>query len=218
MLGQKPNYGVGEVLRILDTGLSPAARVGGDFYYISFLSLDLRCDLGEGILSFGIQLSLTGTKANLGVIDLLVLIEVRDGGVQLRGLRAGLLRQCVRLIGGGAGGGGGSAGLPGGGFGLTDTGLGAGVYVFNVCGIARLKLIELVEAVLDRIELPIDPLFAGEGVDFSPEAFVGLGCQRMAGGVGAVGVGVRLGGGACLDLRGSLGRGLLVGLGKCRRT
>jgi len=40
------------------------------------------------------------------------------------------------------------------------------VDVLNVVGVLGLELIEFVQAILHRIELPVDPLFAGEGIHF----------------------------------------------------
>ncbi len=97
----------------------------------------------------------------------------------------------------------------GGGHGVLDASLGAGVYVLDVVGVLGLKLIKLVGAILDGIDLAGYPLLAGEGVHVAPEAFLGLILKRLAGGVGGIVGGVHVGAGA--------GRGCLRGLGRRNR-
>src|SRR6185437_2470726 len=161
-------------------------RVAGYFDEIAFLPLNLRGNLGEGIFGAIVQDGLPGTKTNFGVVDLLIVIDVPDRVAQLRSLIAGLLGKLIGLVGGVVGRGRGLARLAGGCFSVVDSGLGAGIHILNVAGVLRLELIELVQTVLNGIELPMYPLFAGEGIHMSPEAFVGFDGQRLAGGIGAV--------------------------------
>ena len=72
---------------------------------------------------------------------------------------------------------------------------GAAVHVFNHLAVGRRELIELVHAVLDRRELPLDVLLAGKRIDFTPEALASFVLQRrLATGVVAAGVAAGCGG------------------------
>jgi hypothetical protein len=51
-----------------------------------------------------------------------------------------------------------------------NAGLGTGVYVLNVVRVLSRELIQLVQPVFYRSNLPVDPLFTGKGVHFAPKA------------------------------------------------
>ncbi len=72
---------------------------------------------------------------------------------------------------------------------ILDAGLGAGVDVLDIVGVLGLQLIKLVYAILDRVDLPLYPLFACEGVHMTPETFLRLLFKRLAGGIGRLVVG-----------------------------
>ncbi|MEA2539121.1 MAG: hypothetical protein QOH35_487 [Acidobacteriaceae bacterium] len=105
-----------------------------------------------------------------GVGNLLILIKVRDRIIQLAGLRVCLLRHLLRLTSL-------SAcllcllvcsfrrALR-----LMNPGLGTGVYVFNVVRVLSSELIQFVQPVFYRGNLPVDPLFTGKGIHFAPKA------------------------------------------------
>ncbi len=112
--------------------------------------------------------------------NLLILVKIRDRSVQLAGLRVCLLRQLLGLT---------SLGacllcllicrirraLR-----LVNTSLGTAVYVFNVVRVLSSELIQLVQPVFYRSNLPIYPLFAGQGIQFSPETLGGLSRKRLS--------------------------------------
>src|SRR5258708_18588530 len=66
---------------------------------------------------------------------------------------------------------------------LADAGLGAGVYILDIVGVLRLKLIELICAILQGSNLTIYPLLACQGAHMSPEAFLRLHLQGLASGI-----------------------------------
>ena len=161
--GQIPDYGIGHVLRILNAGLTASMGITLDLNDVALAAAHLGRDLVECDLGLGRSAPSARTEANLDVIYFLILVQIGNGGIELSGLRAGLLcghlRLSCRIVGGGRG----LAGLVRCGLSLMDAGLSAGIYILNIVGVLGLKLVELVQAILDGIELAIDPLLAGEG-------------------------------------------------------
>src|SRR5262249_36744063 len=71
---------------------------------------------------------------------------------------------------------------------------GPSVNVSDHLGVLRGELIQLIHAAADRIELPIDILFTGKGIQMSPETFLLLVGQWIFAGSSLI-VGRLLGGG-----------------------
>src|SRR3984885_15457731 len=186
LFGQVADNRVGHVLRVLDASLSTDVGVTGNLNYVSLLSLKLGSDLAEGVFRLGVQRGLAGAEANLGVIYFLVLVEIGNRGVQLAGVGARLHGRLIRLARGAARGRCGLVGLVGGGLRLMNAGLCAGIRVLDVIGVLGLELVELVQATLGRVKLPVYPLLAGKRIHVTPESLFGPRLERLAGCVRAV--------------------------------
>ena len=139
----------------------------------------------QSFLSFLIQSGLSRAEVKFCIGNLLVLVEIADRRIQLIRLRAGLLRQLLRLT---------SLGrslqsllicLVCGGLRLVDAGLRTGIYVLDIVRVLSSELIELVQPVFNRCDLTIDPLLAGQRIHLAPEALVRLRGQRLTGSVSA---------------------------------
>jgi hypothetical protein len=67
--------------------------------------------------------------------------------------------------------------------GILDASLRAGINIVDIVSVLCLKLIELVNLILDGGDLSIYPLLAGERVHMTPETLLRLICEGLAGGV-----------------------------------
>ena len=115
--------------------------------------------------------------------NLLVLIKVRDRGIQLGGLRICLLRHRLRLTGLGA------CLLCllvcsiGRALRLMDPGLGSAVDILDIVRVLSGELIKLIQPIFYWRYLTIYPLLAGQRVHLSPETLSGLSGKRLSSGI-----------------------------------
>jgi hypothetical protein len=200
-------------------GRDASAAKALDFDDVALLAFELGGDVIEASLALGAETGAAGGEGNFGRAYGRILVEVLDSSVEGSGAVAGVTGERVsgvRAVGGVL------RMLVSGvscEHGILDASLSAGVYVLDVVGVLGLKLIKLVSAILDGIDLPIYPLLAGHGVHAAPETFSGLGLERLAGGIASAVTGVHAGIGGGCRLRG-LGRGAgsLSGLGLRRKN
>src|SRR6185437_535577 len=180
MLDDKvPSYALRHVLRVCDSGGTAARREALNLHDGAALVLHLVCKLVESFLRLRAQYLLSGSEANLGVRDRLILIQSADRllhGVQTRAcLIDGLLR-CLRAV---AGIDSVLVGLIGLERSLADTFLRASIDVLDVLRVLRSKLVALVHAVANRGHLALNVFLAGERIQVSPEPFVRVLLQRL---------------------------------------
>lgn len=169
----------------LNPGLTMQGGIPLHLNDVSLLPIQLGGDLIQGILRFRVQAALAGEEVYLRVGDLLVLIQIGDCGAQLRRLRVGLLRKLLRLTGLRAGLLGLLVCLVGRALRLMNARLRPAIDIFDIAGVLRAELIELVQSVLNGRDLTVDPLFAGQWIEVTPESFIGLGRQGLPGRVRA---------------------------------
>src|ERR1700738_2436520 len=155
-------------------------RITLHFYDIAFLTFQLGCNLVQSFFCLGIQSRLRGAEMQLGVGNLLVLINVRDRSIQLAGLSICLLRQrlCLPSL---------SACLLSllvcslrRALRLVNPGLSPSVDILNIVRVLCSELIKLVQPIFYWRYLTIDPLLTGQGVHLPPEAFSGLSGKRLS--------------------------------------
>src|ERR1700733_1139362 len=180
------HYRVRHMLRVGNAGLPACPRVALHLNDVTLLPLQLGSNIVQSRLGLCIQDRLTVAEINLSVRNRRILVEVRDRRIQivcagrslLRHLRSlSRLRVCrgrklVRTV---------SRGLR-----LLDAGRAARVQILDVVAVLRGELIQLIQPILHRTDLPVDPLLAGQRVQVAPEALIRLRRKRLAGGVGAI--------------------------------
>ena len=104
--------------------------------------------------------------------DLLVLVEIGNRRVQLGGLRIRLLRQLLRLTGLRTRLLGLLIGSIRSALCLVDTCLGPAINILNIVCVLGCELIQLIQPVFHRGDLPVDPLLACQRIHLAPEALV----------------------------------------------
>src|SRR5205807_8264612 len=113
-----------------------------------------------------------GTEADFGLGHRLVLVNLGDRLLHRTDPRGSLLRGLLGLIGAIARVQRMSIGVVGLAHSLANAFGGASVNVGDHFGVLGGEFIQLIYTATNRIELPVDILLAGKGVDFSPETLV----------------------------------------------
>ena len=130
-------------------------------------------------MAFLLQHGGAGTEANFNLVGALVLVEIlHDVGDRLQ-MSAGLLGGLVRHLSAVGGIDGVLIGEAGVGVGALDACGSAGVHILQHPGIARRELIEFIGAVANRGKLALHILFTRKRIQMSPEAFAGVGLERL---------------------------------------
>ena len=161
---QITNHALRHVLRIRDRNVAFAGREALHLNDGAVLSLHLLGKLIESLFCLRAQDLLSGTEANLGVRDRLILVKRAESLLNGVEASAGDLNALLRLLSAVAGIDGVLVRQVGFGICLVNTLLRTRIHVFDVLRVGRCELIQLVHAIADRRHLALDVFLPREWI------------------------------------------------------